>query len=458
MDFLIYEKHEGKLVPTGVIPTLLAQHIRETERYFLLDTGGEKPPWYWYDDNQGVYNRLDKNLVMYEIKKHIEAVDPQLVRTRDLEEVYKLLITDKQRVPIDLVNTNPNIINFQNGVLDITANELLPHSPDYLSTIQIPCNYNPNAKDCPVFKQYLKDLADGDKEVGNLFWEYLALVISNIAGHVTKKALFLIGEGDTGKSQYLALLAMLVGKRNFAAIDLKNLEERFATNQMLDKRLAGCADMSFMQISELKMFKKLTGGDAITFEAKGKDAISATYNGCLVFCSNAKPNFGGDKGDHVYRRILAVPCNNVIPDERRDPDICNKMFAEREAIVNIAIGYLRRFIARGNKFDEPQVCKAFRDEYKLENDNVLMFIAECTAPRDEVNHDVITAHKEFYEIYRRWATENGFTPLNRVNFAQRLKAAGVTEQRLGHSGTRCYSVEPTAAVIEHYTEWMKNKS
>lgn len=218
MDFLIYEKHEGKLVPTGVIPTLLAQHIRKTERYFLLETGGEKPPWYWFDANQGVYNRIDKNIVMYEIKKHIEAVDPQLVRIRDIEEVYKLLITDRQRISIDLVNSNPNIINFENGVLDITSNALLPHSPEYLSTIQIPCNYNPNAKDCPVFKQYLKDLADDNKEVGNLLWEYLALVISNIAGHVTKQALFLIGEGDTGKSQYLALLSMLVGKRNFDVV------------------------------------------------------------------------------------------------------------------------------------------------------------------------------------------------------------------------------------------------
>lgn len=268
-----------------------------------------------------------------------------------------------------------------------------------------------------------------------------------------------IGGSGSGKSRfYLALLSMLVGKRNFAAIDLKNLEERFATNQMLNKRLAGCADMSFMQISELKMFKKLTGGDAITFEAKGKDAISATYNGCLVFCSNAKPNFGGDKGDHVYRRILAVPCNNVIPVEQRDPDICSKMFAEREAIINTAIGYLRRFIARGCKFEEPQVCQSFREEYKLENDNVLMFIEECTKPRDEVDHDAITARKEFYDIYRKWAVDNGFTPLNRVNFAQRLKAAGVTEQRLGHSGTRCYDIELTAAVVERYTEWVKNKS
>ncbi len=452
-DCFVIEKKKDKAVITGVRPPFLAQYIRENEDFFFLDTGGEHPPCYWYFKQRGVYVKLEKNRVMGLIRDYIEVSARNIVKMRDVEEVYRLLLIDMKRVSINVLNANEKIINFQNGILNLETNELMPHSPQYISTVQIPCNYTPNAGNCPVFRSYLQTLTGGDIEVGRLLWEYLGLVISNIAGHTTKQALLLVGAGDTGKSRYMELLSRLVGDENAVAIDLRGLENRFGTNEMLGKRLAGCADMSFMKVDELKTFKKLTGGDRIIFEAKGKDAISATYRGCLLFCSNAKPSFGGDKGDHVYSRFLGVPCTNVIPPEQRDPAIVDKMYAEREAIVSHAIEALKCFIKRGCKFAEPQVCKAFRAEFKLENDNVLMFLDECTTPIDETaGHDLITTRADFFKAYQKWAKENGYQPLNKNSFQQRLKTANVQEVRRGHMSLRCYDRELTAEAIERYTD------
>ena len=47
----------------------------------------------------------------------------------------------------------------------------------------------------------------------------------------------------------------------------------------------------------------------------------------------------GDKGKHVYDRFLIVSCDNVIPPEERDPELLEKLLAEKEIIVSVAIKY-----------------------------------------------------------------------------------------------------------------------
>ena len=42
-------------------------------------------------------------------------------------------------------------------------------------------------------------------------------------------------------------------------------------------------------------------------------------------------------GKHVYDRFLIVSCDNVIPPEERDPELLEKLLAEKEIIVSVAI-------------------------------------------------------------------------------------------------------------------------
>lgn len=123
----------------------------------------------------------------------------------------------------------------------------------------------------------------------------------------------MFGSGDTGKSQLKALTEKLLGADNCSSIDLKELEGRFGKSQMYGKRLVGSGDMSFANVNELKIFKCATGGDNIYIEFKGKDGFSFKYRGQLWFCMNELPRFGGDRGEWVYDRILAVECKMLFP-------------------------------------------------------------------------------------------------------------------------------------------------
>ncbi len=399
----------------SVSTPLLAEYVRDHDRYFFLDTGGEKPPAFWYEG--GCYSKVDDNTFKGRIRRHIEDFDKLLVSSRILDEVFKQLLMDGKRVKPAELDSADNLICFRNGVLNVDTLALVPHSPELYCTIQIPCDWSgAPTGECPIFDGYLHTLTSGNEDFKRLLWEYAGFTISNMNGYEPKKALFLYGPGDTGKSVFLDLLAKLVGGDNFASTDLKELEERFGTMALWRKRLAGCPDMSYMNVDELSVFKKLTGGDDISFEQKGKDRFTDKFRGVLVFCTNRLPKFGGDKGDHVYSRMILCPCENVVPPEKRDRRLREKIFAEREEIVYKSVMALREFRARGCDFIIPDICKRAGEEYKVENDCVLQFLDECTERREVLEASRCnwrTSTAEIYKAFRAWALNNGgYTPSN----------------------------------------------
>ena len=349
------------------------------------------------------------------------------MRTRDIDEVFKLLATDGNTRKVSELDDNEELINFQNGLLNVRTLEIIPHTPDIISTIQIPCNWNTAAAGkAPVFAKYINTLTD-DKDAKDAFesklllLEYLGFVISNVKGYRAKKSLFLCGAGDTGKSQFLELAALLVGEENYFSLEMNELEERFGTSKLWRKRLVGSPDISFTPLTELKIYKKLTGGDRISFENKGKDAFTDRFNGLLIFCGNTMPRFGGDKGEHVYRRMIVLTCNNVIPEEQQDGMIVEKMYAEREAIVYEAVCAFRKIAESGTpKLTIPQKCTNCLERFKIENNNVLMFLEECTQPIDEnkftaeFKQPVTTG--AVYRCYTYWAKNSGEKTVNRQVF------------------------------------------
>ena len=59
------------------------------------------------------------------------------------KEVVQLLIDSSSRL---WAQPPSNILNVKNGLLDIETGKLDPHTPDHLSTVQIPVEYDPSAR------------------------------------------------------------------------------------------------------------------------------------------------------------------------------------------------------------------------------------------------------------------------------------------------------------------------
>ena len=60
------------------------------------------------------------------------------------------------------LNSNPYIINVKNGLYNVLEGELLEHSSEYLSTVQLAVNYTPGAE-CPRFLKYMHESLPDDQ-------------------------------------------------------------------------------------------------------------------------------------------------------------------------------------------------------------------------------------------------------------------------------------------------------
>lgn len=396
---------------------ILADVIRKKHDFILVKYANDrqsKPDFYLYE--HGVYRIKNLDELRAFIKAYFlepyKYYNSSFVDTKNITKVCNSLYTDYFKfVDSTQLNNNENIINFRNGLLYLDSMTLKPHTPSIYSTIQIDCDYNPNATNCPIFSDYINTLTNNNENVKRVILEVMGIAISNIKGHKMKMALFTIGKGDTGKSQIRLLTNKLIGFENTSGIDLDTLEERFGTSAIYQKRVIGSADMGFMNVKQLRTFKQITGGDGINCEFKGGAFFSYIFDGVVWFSANEMPRFGGDKGDWVYDRMIIAKCDNVIPKDKQDKNLVEKMMKEAPAIINILLSHVKDVIANGYEYHVPEECKLAREQYKKENSLVQTFLDECTEPRK--SYDCCTT-KKMYDVFKAWCSDNarGYTPTN----------------------------------------------
>ena len=413
---------------------LLAKYIYDTENYIFVQLQDQEAQrCYWYQN--GVYTRISSKHLKAKIRSIINGYDITLAKVRAIEDTYThITYPDGKHFVSDeaLLDADENIINFQNGMLHLDTMELKPHSPDYLCTIQIPCNWNPDATKNNTFYNYIMHLANDDWYSAETLIQAIGLAISNVKIERFKKSLILCGAGNSGKSVFLKFMSMLIGKSNFAAMPFEKLDKRFSIATLYRKRLAGDDDCNYCNFSSVSVFKSMTGGGELMCEEKGKPSFPFVFNGLYVICANSLPLFGGDKGTHVYERIIPIKCGSTVPEKQRDKKILEKLYAEREAIVFLAIMELKKAIEDNYTLSMSTESKALLEQYKIENDVVLQFLDECCVPRK--SYDSITIAR-LYEAFKRWCFNNSerYTPRKREFRESICNFYGVEPTPEGHA-------------------------
>jgi len=384
---------------------LLAKYVREHLQYkFVRDNATGATLKYVYE--HGCYKLYSDDMFKGLIKRYIADYNEMLVKMGQVNEVYQNLLTDLHTLKFSDFNADEDIVNFRNGLLRLSDLQLLPHNPNIVSTIQLDAVWHGRPTPTPVFDLYMNYLTDGRRDDMRVLQEFQGATFSNVKGWRMKKALFNVGPGDTGKSQLKGLTERILGKGNYIGIDLTEIEARFGTGNLYGKRLAGSSDMSFVTISELKTFKKCTGGDSLFAEFKGMNGFEFTYNGLLWFCMNRLPKFGGDDGEWVYNRIIPIHCNHVIPAEQQDKHLLDKMYAERDGIVYKAIMAFREVIENGYRFSEPQSVIDARKEYRYNNNTVIAFFQENMVERTGKKIQDSCTTGRVYKVYKAWCADN----------------------------------------------------
>ena len=159
----------------------------------------------------------------------------------------------------NVFNESKTVINFKNGLYDLESG-FKDHTPELLSTIQIPVNYDPDVK-CPRIEKFLSEIVSEQDVQVLLEWFGYCLIPNN----QFQKAMMLCGDGANGKSTILGLLAAFLGIENVSSSTLQRLEtEKFAVAGLFGKLANICADIPSNKMHKTDVFKSLSARCGIT--------------------------------------------------------------------------------------------------------------------------------------------------------------------------------------------------
>lgn len=441
--------------------TALADYIRAKLPYFFIRKAGSES-YRRYVYHKGVYNLVSDTEFKGYIKAIIAKADGDLVKMKDVNETFLLLTTDLDRCRVreEQLNADENLINFKNGILHLDTMELTPHTPQILSTIQLPITYT-GEEETPLFDRFMQEFTCGNAEKKQTLLEFMGACISNVYGYRFKQALFCVGEGNSGKSVLREFVNRLLGADNISGGGLELLESRFGKLNLYGKRVYGSPDIGYVTLNQLETFKNITGGDTIPIESKGKDAFEYQYRGLVWFGGNAMPKFGGDRGDWVYNRMLLIMCNNVIPPEKRNKHLVEDLLTESSGIVYKALIALKQAIARGYMFTVPAESQQLLEKYKVDNSPYLRFYNECCVARSDKwgkRFDSVTCAR-LHQALKKWCADNtgGLNPKPQ-DLVDELNRNGIDTTISINKGYRYYDAFTLSAEFKQFYGFWDNPS
>ncbi|MBL3587804.1 hypothetical protein JMM61_21090, partial [Rhodovulum sulfidophilum] len=244
---------------------------------------------------------------------------------------------------------------------------------DLLSKI-MPVAYDRTAK-APRWEAFLEEILP-DATVRDFVQRWMGLSMTGIK---MQRLAFFYGGGANGKSVLVDTIARVLGPYAATA----RIESLTGTNRrgggdatpdlipLMGARFVRTSEPDEGQRLQEGLIKELTGGEPLMIRALHSDFLEFSPYFKLTMSGNHKPEIRGTD-DGIWRRVLLVPFDVQIPEERRDPELANKLWEEAPGILNWLIAGLTDFLEGGLR--PPDRVLEATAEYREESDPVGAFL------------------------------------------------------------------------------------
>lgn len=347
------------------------------------------------------------------IKSRTEFYLDRLTRLQHKVEVLDF-IKHKELFDRESFEQPVNLLNFKNGVFDITTGELLEHSPDIPFLFELPVIYDPEAK-CPVWEKFLQDVVyPEDLDFLQEICGYLLL-----RDYVFAILVILLGHGRNGKTTLINVLSSILGSENVTHLPLQTLAvDRFSKAKLYKKHANLCSEIGSKEIRDTGGIKDLTGRDRITVRNIHQDFFSFINYAKLMFSCNLLPEIKDDT-PAMKARLVLIEFPNTFErgTPEFDPNIGNKLLGESSGILNWMIVGLKRLLQNKNLSEH----RGFDDiQAYQEKIPVKMFVDEFV----EYNPLLETQKETVYKKYQEFCKRENFPIMNDVWFSRQFKQHG----------------------------------
>ncbi len=265
----------------------------------------------FYEYIDGVYNRLAKSQMIKMINECDNIPDSKSYSRRFKLDIIDN-IKDVNQHKIEEFNQD-NLINFKNCYLNISTMEKSNHSPEYISTIQLPFDFDENAQ-CPLWEKTIDEILQGAKDHINTLQEYFGYCFTKETKY--EKALFMIGDGQNGKSTVIEGLNFCLGEDNVSALSMRNISDPRYVGALSEKYANIMTEIPKNVHSYEEDFKLIVSGEPMTVNEKYKPVHKIRPYCKMIFACNKMPHIG-DTSSAVYRRLLILPFDREFKEEEQ---------------------------------------------------------------------------------------------------------------------------------------------
>ncbi len=341
----------------------------------------------------------------------------------------RYMLEKHRTVKVSDLDQSPDLLNCNNGVVDLRTGEIEPHDPKQLFTYCIPVNYNPDG-DLAEWLDFLAGVAESQETI-----DYLQLALGySLTGHTWDEVLFYIqGPTRSGKGTltetFLAVLGRLpLGtEADFSTFTSK----RDGDTQNFD--LAGLKPCRFVSASESSKYERLnsakvksaTGGNDIRCAHKGKDLFSYKPQFKIWLSSNFPPRADVDD-DAVWARLRVIRFPNSFLG-KEDKQLKRKLREPRnlEAVLAWSVAGARKWYDSPEKgLPIPASIEAATKEARDSFDYVSQWVRESIAVTGISNNFI--PNPSLYASYKEWCDANGVMPKKIGGLTSALKSKGLS--------------------------------
>lgn len=327
-----------------------------------------------------------------------------------------------------------NYVCFQNGALDMTTFELVPHSPHHHLRSGRPAVWDQSANS-PVFEKFLQDIFrdDNDRDEKMQFvleWMGLCLVPDTSF----EKFVVCVGEGGNGKSVLLKLMAELLGHENVYSAPIQRLGNRRALAELDGKLLLTSSEINESTVMDDGILKQIVSGDTVEAERKYEHPFTYTPVARIMLATNHLPKLR-DVTNAFFRRLVMLRFNRNFTADEMDMNLTDKLKGELSGIFTMAVTGLRSLRERG-QFVVPASSAEASNEYRANSDVVKLFAEEALLP----TADKGMRPAELYDLYLKWCKSHGAKAESNINLGKQLKRLGFNKARSNGKDYWCVNV------------------
>ena len=379
-----------------------------------------------------------------EYRKYVTNMGNRSTRQKmieDAREHYHVCQTD--------FDSNGNLLNVQNGVIDLSTFELLEHSPGLLLSKVANVSYYPGKKS-DLFERFISEVTCGDFDKMKYIQKILGYGLTS--DNSEEEAYILYGATTrNGKSTLLETIAYILG--DYALnMSPETLAQRKKDSRTASGDIARLNECRFLHMSEppkrmvfdVALLKTLLGRDKITARELYQREFEFVPKFKLFINTNFLPIVNDDTL-FSSGRIKVITFDRHFTEEEQDKSLKDTLKTDdnMSGILNWCLEGLKMYRKEG--LIPPNAIKDATNDYREKSDKIKLFIEDCLV-EDSGHNETMNS---LYEEYQSWCKSNGYGTENKSNFKEELKnksllsETGTVNGKTFHNVVKGYRVEKT---------------